>query len=118
VKHVINYQIPRPDIIEDDLRRAAAKLQEIENEISCCDDVPLQNGAVYAIANLRQQRDDMAKHLAAQMQANIKMLAAMKRGVFILDALGKNRQTHDLLWLRSKMNELIKKYDPEHNGNE
>ena len=62
------------------------------------------------------EKELLAKHLAHQMTANIKMLSVMKRGVFILDALGKSRQTHDLLWLRSKMVEMIKKHNPEHYG--
>lgn len=103
-----------------------AELQEIKNELSCCDDVPLQGGAVAAIAHLRQQRDDyrtvmagdMAMHLAYEMASSIKLLALVKRSAHLLAELPKELQSPEIKAHRTKLVDSIKQHDPDHYGGE
>jgi len=44
-------------------------MSDIKNELSCCDDIPLQNGVVAAIAYLREQRDLLRDKFSEEQQA-------------------------------------------------
>lgn len=110
--------------LAEGLSAATAELRAIKNELACCDDVPLQDGAVAAIANLRQQRDDyrtvmggdMARHLAAEMAASIKLLALVKRSAYLLAELPDKEQSPTIKAHRAKLVEAIKRHDPEYYG--